>query len=268
MIRFAHIVRATLSSSLCLLVGTAAARPVYWAAVPQVSTIEVIASALDGALTASASTTVSSTAAARADLVGDVAPGVLSLLSGSVLLDDRSLSFDLGEFGHIDASIVGVMARLPVGQFGPIASVPGPPGFARYDLSGAELRIDGGVLNYAGTGSLGGLLGTGTLDFSASPLLFSAPAGTTANLLKTAPGPRGGELVLFGVPLDIQTPVIQDPLPIDVRIRGQILLYGFRAGTGSALQVPEPGSAALFVIGVVMAWAGRHLRRRSASRPC
>lgn len=241
------------------------ARPIYWAAVSQASSIEVIASALDGALTASASTTVSSASASRADLLGDAAPGVLSLVDGHVQLADRTLSVDLAEFGRIDAGISNLAARLPTGSYAPTLNYAGPPGYGRYDLSGAPLTIDGGLLTYSGTGSLGGLLGSGSLDFAAAPLSFFAPPGTTGHLLKSAPGPRGGEVVVFGVPLDIRTPVIQDPLAVDLRIRGQLVLYGFRAGAGGSLAVPEPASWALLTIGGAACVVAARRRRSSRS---
>lgn len=238
-----------LAPTVCLLSTRVAARPIYWASAPAASQIEVIASALDGALTASASTNVFSTSAATADLQGAAAPGTLSFLTGQVQLADRSLSFDLGEFGRIDAAIAGVGVQLPTGAFSPAVSIPGPPGYAQYDIANSALVINSGLLTYAGSGSLGGLLGSGSIDFAAFPLSFFAPPGTTAHLLKSAPGPLGGEVVLLGVPLDINTPVIQDPIPVDLRIRGQIVLYGYRQGLSPSLAVPEPASWVLLAVG-------------------
>lgn len=203
-------------------------------------------SALSGAATGAATTTLSSPSPADgldgtidlANYAGNVA-GNGATTSGGANLSNQTLSISLGFLGSVDAGLVGVHASIGAGVLNAIGpQVPGNPGSNTYDIGGTSLTLDAGVITYAGAGPIGGLLGSGSIN---PPIAFNLPSGTLATV-KLGPGP-GSRAMTLTIPVNITTTVVTDPIAVDANLAGQIVFTGVR--------VPEPGTIALLAIGLV-----------------
>lgn len=212
-----------------------------------VSKLTLTVSALGGAATGAVTTTLSSAANASDGLDGEIdladaannIPGAGSTNTGGATLTNEKLTISLGFLGGVDAGLVDVHAAIGAGilnEIGP--QIAGNPGSNTYDIGGTQLTLDAGAITYSGTGPVGGTLGSGSID---PPIGFALPAGTKA-IVQMGPGPNSRNMTLT-IPVNVQTTVTTDPIAIDASLVGQIVFTGVR--------VPEPGTIALLVIGMI-----------------
>jgi len=223
------------------------------------STINLTLAAIGGAATGAVNTTVSGTIAG--DLVvnpvgPNFSPGDLSIQTINVNLDvtqvgltNGSLSISLGFLGSVDAQTFGVGATLDSNG----AITPGVAGVptSTYDPNGSTLTLNVGVITYKGSGGVGGLLGSGTFDFTSSPTSVGIPSAPNSVSLTVSqnPGPKSITLI---IPLSVTTTVVTDPVDVTANVAGVIVATGFL--------VPEPGT--LVLLGIAAAGLVPVIRKR------
>lgn len=262
-------------SALGLGASVANAKPVHLSVNSSLSTIKLTISAVGGGLTAAATATVAddlppaeapystpftttyplagfgnNSGGLDAELVCiGTTPDAFQIAAGEVDLSDVALSLNLGFLGAVDAGGTGLGASLSSGIVLPTSAM---PGMGTYDLGGAVLSLDQGMITYNGTGPLGGALGSGSFNFEGADAVdFPLPSGTLATV-KTDVG--GG--VTVTIPINVTTTVLTDPIDVTAILNGQIVLTG--------IKVPEPGTLVLIGMGAVAMIPVIRRRRRSA----
>jgi hypothetical protein len=223
------------------------------------STINLTIAAVGGAATGAVNTTVTGTIAG--DLVvnpvgPNFSPGDLTIQTTNINFDmtqvglsNGSLSINLGFLGAVNAETFGVGATLD--SNGPITpDVAGAP-TSTYDPDGSTLTLNVGVITYKGSGAVGGLLGSGTFDFTNDPTSVNIPSAPNSVSLTVSqnPGPKSITLV---IPLSVTTTVTTDPVDITANVTGVIVATGFL--------VPEPGT--LVLLGIAAAGLVPVIRKR------
>jgi hypothetical protein len=139
---------------------------------------------------------------------------------------------------------------LTFGAGGPFNNISGTnPG--TLDLEGLPMGITGGTIDY----DIKAVKLAGSLDFNTDPVNFTLPAGALATINETG-GPTNYNVTL-SIPLSIASTITTDLVDIPVTLIGVLNFSGVKS-------IPEPGSVALFAIGLLGVGlpAARRLRRR------
>jgi len=180
----------------------------------------------------------------------------ISLLDANIALSDETLSLALGFLGSVDGSLTGLGINA-LSSAGPIAMTEtgplGDPFTNTFDPGGGSpttLDIDEGVFTYLGTGPIGGLLGSGTVDFGADPISATLdPVGQIGLVTQNFTISNGSLFVdvVVSIPLTFADTVLTDPLVVDVELSGALV------ATGSYwfATIPEPSTLVLLGIAIV-----------------
>lgn len=175
----------------------------------------------------------------------------LGVNSAALGLEDFMLDISLGFGGGIIMSTTGW--TLDAG--GPLTAASAISGStSTIDLGGASLSLNEGLVTYQGTGLIGGF---GTGDFSAEPLDFALPPGSTIQVTEADLG-GGMTGVTVELPLSVAQSLTTDPLLQELGFVGQLTLTGFKI-------IPEPGAAVLLALGIagLLPILCRRMRARS-----
>jgi hypothetical protein len=211
------------------------------------SFVTVQLAAIMGAATGAATSLVTGSAVATItndlmDPTFGVVPTQLGLNSIDANLSDIGLTISLGFLGGVSAQLIGT----GIGGTGPVVGGISPGALMNvFDLAGTTLALNQGVATYKGTGAVGGLLGSGTFDFGASPVALPLPVGSTVKLTEEQNllDPTKYNVTIM-VPLAFIDTITTDPVDVTVQLMGQIILTGMKV-------VPEPGALALLGLGAV-----------------
>ncbi len=191
----------------------------------------------------------------------------ISILDAAIDLSDETLSLALGFLGSVDGALTGLGINA-FSSAGPIAMTEtGTLGFdpftSTFDPGGGSpttLDIDEGVFTYLGAGPIGGLLGSGTVDFGAAPISATIdPVGQVGLVTQTIAFIGGGSTIIdvvVSAPLTFADTVLTDPLVVDIDLSGALV------ATGSYTIVPEPSTLVLLgiaFVGLVPLW--RRMRK-------
>jgi len=181
----------------------------------------------------------------------------ISLLDAQIDLSDETLSLALGFLGSVDGALTGLGINA-LSSSGPIAmtetgSIGVDPFTSTFDPGGGSpttLDIDEGVFTYLGTGPIGGLLGSGTVDFGADPISATLdPVGQIGLVTQNFTISNGSLFVdvVVSIPLTFADTVLTDPLVVDVELSGALV------ATGSYwfATIPEPSTLVLLGIAIV-----------------
>jgi len=208
---------------------------------PSASFISIGLEALGGLITSDITTFISGEFHVTMDNVG-VQTLSLTIDNASLALSDVNVNIDLGFLGGVAGELTGTTLSM---SGVPHAQLPHSAGMTSFfDLGGDTISIDSGLLTYEGTGSIGGVLGSGTLDLAVSPLGFELPSGATIRILESAVSPTKNNVTLL-VPLSIpSTTLVTDPIDVSASLTALLIATGMTI-------VPEPGSLVLLGIGVV-----------------
>jgi hypothetical protein len=173
-------------------------------------------------------------------------PDDLLLGTGPIqTLNNGAVSINLGFLGSVEAQTFGVGFSL-TGPAGYIPATNQGPQTAFYDPAGTILNLNVGFITYKGAGAVGGLLGSGTFDFTTDPTsvdIPSAPA-TVQIIAGVGAGTPLNAPVTMIIPIDVSTTVVTDPVDVVASFTGQIVLTGFWT-------VPEPGTIMLLAVGMI-----------------
>ncbi|MBX7165631.1 MAG: PEP-CTERM sorting domain-containing protein [Pirellulales bacterium] len=192
----------------------------------------------------------------------------LALSGGDWALEDTETFIDFGSFlGGVVVGNLGIsMHGLTTSGFletDPDAVDFGLGYFADYyptDVVTPSSYVDSGLMTYTGTGAIGGLIGSGTLDFSGSPFdLPLLPAhhrysgvGFFGDRVSQS-GQNRTYAVTLALPVSF-APVMLMTSPIDV----SATLQGYIVATGLLIyNVPEPSTIVLLAIalcGLIPLW--------------
>lgn len=241
-----------LLSAIALSASPALATPVPVNLTLTPSSVLTLTVAALGSVTGSTATTLSGN---QAITLNDGTPTAssLSLDGGSITLSDASLFLNLGLLlGGVNAGILNghLTGLVSTGQV-PLNYTSGSWNYT-FDPGDNSLGsttsagIDSGVLTYRGTGIVGSLLGSGTLDFGGSPANFSLPPlGQVASLTQSLLGMTGASTtykITLSAPIDVAQSVLTAPVTVDATLQGAIV------ATGTYVIVPEPSTIVLLCI--------------------
>jgi len=152
---------------------------------------------------------------------------LFSIESMDIDIADNSLTIPLGGLGGINAGNVGYHL---VGTGPHLTGTATATGTSTFDPGGTTLGFDSGMLTFAGNGSLGGLLGTGVVDFTIDPAEAEIPTGAI-NMTATLTATADPEKILVSVSIPIFAPIddfVTDPIEIDVTLAGLIEATGIK----------------------------------------
>lgn len=227
-------------------------------------------STLSGAVTASIPFEISGTIDITVkDLVWGPSPPLgathISLDDADLDLSDESFNLDLGFLGGVSGAITGagINTLTSNGDIPLTLTNPTDPFEHTFDLGGGsptELSIDQGLFTYNGTGAVGGLLGSGTVDFSTDPVNATLnPVGQLG--LVTQDVYIVGNLpyidIVVSAPLTFSDTILTDPIDVFADLSGAIV------ATGTFVIFPEPSTTVLLGIALVSLFP---LRRRLLGR--
>ncbi len=178
-----------------------------------------------------------------------------------IQLSDESLNPSLGFLGGVSGSITGAGIKTldSNGNIPLTRTNQADPFEYTFDPGGGfptALSIDQGLFTYNGTGPVGGLLGSGTVDFSSDPV--AATLGSLGQVgLVTQDVYLAGNSVIVDVvvsaPLTFADTILTDPVEVGVDLSGVLV------ATGTYVFVPEPSTIVLMSIALVVLMP---LRRR------
>ncbi len=177
-------------------------------------------------------------------------PGVLDDYGAGAF--GTSLSISTGNIPFVGSFTAGLNVpgfQLDTGTFSPISAALNT---ATYNVGGLGLDITAGNFTYSGSGLLLGVLGSGTINFGIN-LLNGALAPNTQALLTLGPGPPSNQPATLRVPVNTSANLLGGL--IGLSMQGTIVFTG--------VSVPEPGTWALLITGVVgfLPLARRRARR-------
>lgn len=187
---------------------------------------------------------------------GGVIPS-FQFTGGDIDLADTSLSLVLpAGGGTVDAELIGVGTTgltnngvIPLTFTGGTWAYSFDPGGPVPATNKTSVTLNSGFLTYIGTGTLGGLLGSGTQDFGASPAGFELPAlgqiGTLTQSLLGSTGVTTTYRVVLTAPVTVSDDLITDPVAVAATLSGNIV------ATGTYTLVPEPSTVILAGIGLI-----------------
>lgn len=195
----------------------------------------------------------------------------IALTGADIDLSDQSLDLSLGFLGGVEGALTGAGINT-LDSHGNIALTythPADPFQYTFDpgggVGGTDLAIDQGLFTYNGTGPVGGLLGSGTVDFSTDPVNATLDPIGQIGLLTLDIGAHVGNTVTVDIvvsaPLTFVDQILTDPLTLDVDLSGALIATGFY--TFLTAEGPEPSSIVLMSIALV---ALIPLRRRMIRR--
>ncbi|MBX7168059.1 MAG: PEP-CTERM sorting domain-containing protein [Pirellulales bacterium] len=250
--------------ALCAQPALATPTPVTLTLTPA-SVLTLTVAAL-GSVTGTTTTTLTGTQGITLD---DGVPTATSMTldGGNINLSDASLFLNLGFLlGGVNAGIknghlTGLVSTgsVPLNYTAGTWNYTFDPG----DPSGGNLTsagIDNGILTYNGTGIIGSLLGSGTLDFSTSPANFDLPPlGQVATLTQTLLGSSGVSTtykITMSAPINVAQSVLTAPVQVDATLVGGIV------ATGTYVVAPEPSTIVLLGIALAGLVAMRRKIRR------
>jgi hypothetical protein len=208
------------------------------------SSVTLLLSAIGGAATGSATMGVSGTADMTFDQDLTTPPQAIGvqLDDADFTLSDASLTVSLGFLGGVSAATFS----LHLGGEGPmVGATPIGGGMSVADFGGTTLELDGGTVTYKGTGAIGGLLGSGTFDFSSAPLALVLPPGSTVTISEALVG-VGTTAVTVDIPLAFMDTITTDPVDVAVDLSGLITLTGLKI-----FIIPEPATWVMIGLGLV-----------------
>lgn len=182
---------------------------------------------------------------------GPGTPGQLTNQGGGFDLSNNSTTINgptiLGQNGSVTLGLIAPHINIGATGFGlPLASAPGT---GTYDASGLPLTVNGGTFSYSSTGYLN-FIGSGSINFLSNLVTLNLPAGAHAQLTLGA-GPPNAEPVTLTIPLAMTVPLFATGnsllgASLNAIVGGTLVLTG-------VVNVPEPGSIILLMIGVVAA---------------
>jgi len=247
---------------LCVTRASALPIPVWLTLTPD-SELTVSVSALDGAVTDSATVPVEGTIHTLMEWIDDSAVGPFTNMLGIEALDlfpgNFELALDLEQFGSAEAAAfdLHVSGSGPLVPFGFVSGGPGLTPTAEFDLDGTTFAIDDGILTYEGVGPISGALPPGTFDFDDDPLNGTLGDGTIGTVIEEPIIPGEKANVTLIVPFSFDTTLIDDPTEITATISGTLVATGMK-------MIPEPASWVLICLG--MTSIVPVVRRRLAAR--
>lgn len=166
---------------------------------------------------------------------GTAPPAVsLSSLDGALnIVDVTQNTKILGQ----DASFSTKAVVMSIDAGGPFPNIDGTnPG--TIDLAGLPMGLTAGAIDY----DIKAFKLTGALDFNTDPVNFDLPAGSTAEINET--GGPGSYNVTLSIPVSVVSTITTDVVDLQVTVAGVLNFTAIKA-------IPEPGSIALFGIGLL-----------------
>lgn len=217
------------------------------------SDISLFISALSGGVTASIPFNVSGSFDATIDLdfisYLEVEANDFSIDGSQMSLSDEPILLDLGFLGGVAGSLDGLgINQFSTSQPIPLTeTAPDEYSFDTGDGDPTQIAIDEGMFTYLGTGAVGGLLGSGTIDFSDDPVAATlGSVGQTGSLVIEEISPGGFYPyieVIVTVPLTFSDTILTDPIDVDVDLSGYLVATG--------IIVPEPSTFILLGLALV-----------------
>jgi hypothetical protein len=165
---------------------------------------------------------------------GTAPPAVsLSSLDGALnIVDVTQNTKILGQ----DASFSTKAVVMSIDAGGPFPNNGNNPGVI--DLTGLPMGLTAGAIDY----DIKAFKLTGALNFTEDPVNFDLPAGSTANINET--GGPGSYNVTLSIPVSVVSTITTDVVDLQVTVAGVLNFTAIKA-------IPEPGSIALFGIGLL-----------------
>ncbi len=201
------------------------------------------------------------------DGVSGTATTAIALDDAAIDLSDQSLNLSLGFLGGVEGEITGAgINQLSSNGNIPLTNTnPTDPFTYTFDPGGGSptsITIDEGLFTYLGTGPVGGLLGSGTLDFASDPIAAELGPVGQIGLVTQDIGAQVGNTVTVDVvvsaPLTFADTLLTDPVTLDVDLSGALVATGFY----TYVIIPEPSTLVLLgiaFVGLVPVW--RRLRK-------
>lgn len=182
----------------------------------------------------------------------------LSLDDAAIDLSDESVLLDTFANGvTFDFSGLGINTLSSNGAVALATTDPTDPFEYSFDPGGGsptELSIDEGLFTYLGTGPIGGLIGSGTVNFTADPSVATLPSVGQVGLVTQDATLIGNTLlvdVIVSIPLTFADTLQSDSVS-GLEIAGSFA--GAIVATGSYTTiVPEPSSVVLLGIAMIAA---------------
>lgn len=185
----------------------------------------------------------------------------LALVGADIDIADVSISLPAGFLGGVDAEITGAGINTLTTNGGVALNSTNGANAWTYTFdpgagSPTTLEIDEGLFTYLGTGPVGGVLGSGTLDFNADPLSADIPSlGQVGTVTQNAVVSDGYVYVTISAPLTFADEVLTDPVSVAVDLSGALVATGM-------YPIPEPSTVVLLgiaMVGLIPVW--RRIRK-------
>lgn len=228
------------------------------------SSVNLFVSALSGTVTAlvpfdlSGSIDITANAALTSPSFNDTTG--LAFSGADISLSDQTVNLAAGFLGGISAEVTGAgINSLTSNGYIPLNSTSGSPPFTYSFDPGAgsptQIGIDEGLFTYLGTGPVGGVLGSGTVDFGADPVTADIPSvGQIGLVTQSFASSANVVYITVSAPITFADSLLTDPVSVDVDLTGVIVATGFF--------VPEPSSVVLLgiaILGLIPMW--RRIRK-------
>ncbi len=191
----------------------------------------------------------------------------ITFMGANIDLSDESLDLSLGFLGGVSAAIsnAGINTLISNGEIPLTNTDPTNPYEYTFDPgagSFTELGIDQGLFTYNGTGPVGGLLGTGTVDFSSDPVNATldpvGQIGLVTQDIVAIGHPWVTIDIVLSAPITFSDSILTDPVDVDVDLSGVLVATGTYVA-----YIPEPSTVVLLGIALVVMIP---LRRRIMNR--
>lgn len=178
-----------------------------------------------------------------------ITPELQYLTNVDIDISDQTINLPAGFLGGISAELSGAGiktllsgASIPLNQ-----TVPTNPSEYTFDPGGgspSDISIDDGLFTYLGTGAVGGLIGSGTTDFSTTPFTSEIPSMGQVGLMTQYVETFGyGAFVTISAPITFSDALMTDPIDMTFDVSGVLVITGFI--------VPEPSSIVLLGIALL-----------------